>query len=346
VFVVNQERVKAGSEKRTYVQANRPTALKLFFENHVQNEDPDTVYVVLDPDFLFRLPFPEPGIEAVMPRRFVTQFYSLQDPIYYALNACREALNGTEKLADCDNLKNKIRSSYSKYYAGVPYLLLRQDWLLLLEYWIPLIGPVLLRYPGIESDMISWSIAAAVAGIEPAQQRTDLMATCMSSERADVETVMKKQVFLHLCQSYYVPETRQNSQLKVNAIQEIPYIVSRRGGWLDDQTHVFVFNKHWLKRSKLLESCTVPLLLGPPPLPASSSVSPYLAWHQSVLDEAIPMYNRAVIEFRLKYFSDKAECLLSSSETSKALILHENHRSRFGGGWNHVVDTGDDGPGR
>jgi hypothetical protein len=70
----------------------------------------------------------------------------------------------------------------------VPYLLLIQDWLKLLEVWIPLIAPVLIRYPGIESDMVSWAVAAKAVGLEGTREY-GFMATCMSSESASVSSM-------------------------------------------------------------------------------------------------------------------------------------------------------------
>ena len=333
-FVQSADQVDVTSktrDTRTYVQANRPTALQEYLRvMEAKGEDVTTVYIVLDPDFIFRKQYPEDAIEAVKDGTLVSHRYSLMDPASFAYPACMEAFNAT---LICDRIQ--YTKSFRSYHAGVPYMLTRNDWLKLLSYWIPLIGPVLLRYPGIESDMISWAIAAALAGLK-SDLRSNFMATCMSSERSSVE-VLNHQVFLHLCQSYYIPETRSGDQYKVNNVAELPHIVQRKS-WLRDVDYVFVFNKHWLKASNLLEDCAVPLLVLPPtvlPEPRVAQDSHFF-WFQAILSEALDAYNRAIVDYRENILKCPKQSL--GGDVKRGLILHERISKRFGGGWNHAID--------
>lgn len=338
-FVPSQDKVG----KKVYVQANRPFALLRYFSTLVPDEN-DTVYIVIDPDFIFRRALDESLLVNIKPGHYVSHSYTLLDPTSYAHQACIEAsalvFNSSviqpQMLKECERIKSL--KSFRKYYAGVPYMLVRNDWLKLLQYWIPLIGPVLERYPGIESDMISWSLAASLCDFQPHLQST-FMATCMSSESASAENVLEKQMFLHLCQAYYLPEIREGHQYHVNLVTELPYIFSPSiTKWFKDTKYAYVFNKHWLRRSLLLEDCGKPLLLNPPQLDAAQK-DPHYFWHRKVIEEAIYAYNRAIVEFRLKVLhcsKQDVELLLSSSK--QGLILHETHHDRFGGGWNHVID--------
>ncbi|KAH9259237.1 hypothetical protein BASA81_002280 [Batrachochytrium salamandrivorans] len=317
---------------RVYVQANRPTTLQRYLNDLLlldgSNYALNTVLVVLDPDFVFRKTLDDGLLFMVGPGRFLTQAYSLQDPNSYAMEACKEAALTAPHLPAhvCHELVG-LRS-YKEFHGGVPYMLEIKDWLKLLEWWIPLIGPVLKRYPGIESDMISWALAAKLAGLQ-GTRHIGFMATCMSSETLPV-SVLEQQTWLHLCQSYYLPETR-GGEFEVNPTSELEHIMSRAKP-KPEEKFMYVFNKHWLKSSRLLEDCTVPLLVGPPSLPNGITGSREL-WFQHVLQEAITAYNRAVVEFRAKYFS---HCQPSAS--TKGLILHEIHRSRYGGGWSHSIN--------
>ena len=333
-FFPSADQIEAGSGKKTYVQANRPTALRAYFNSaEIAAADPSTIYIVLDPDFVFRKRISDDVFDLVQIGSFLTQKYSLSNPSNYAYEACLEAFSmppGNVTSAakkKCEKIKD--HRSFDKFYGGVPYILLRNDWLKLLDYWIPLIGPVLQRYPGIESDMISWAIAAAGSGLT-GNFRKDFMATCMSSHHVAVE-VLSNQFFLHLCQSYYVGETR-DEHYRVNPKHELPYITS--GSWNPGETHIYVFNKHWLKRSHLLDSCNTPLLILPPPLSEKSASVPY-KWHHFVATEAVQAYNDAVVAFRKKYLSCSSG---NQRDASRGLVLHEIHRNRYNGGWNHAID--------
>lgn len=176
--------------------------------------------------------------------------------------------------------------------------------------------------------MISFAIAAKLSNVKPLLQH-NFMATCMSMESLPVPK-LDEQYFLHLCQSYYVPETRGDNY-QVNSASELHYIVSR--SWIHDE-YVFVFNKHWLHNSRLLEDCSVPLLVAPPPLPADKQLSPRHLWHQHVAEQAVDKYNRAIVAFRDKYLD---RCIGKSAEPNTGLILHEIHRNRYNGGWNHAI---------
>lgn len=316
---------------RVYVQANRPTTLQRYLNDLLLRGGGyalDTVLVVLDPDFVFRKTLDDGLLFMVGPGRFLTQAYSLQDPRLYAVEACKEAALAAPHLPAhlCHEL-DKVKS-FKEFHGGVPYMLEIRDWLKLLEWWIPLIGPVLKRYPGIESDMISWALAAKLAGLQ-GTRHIGFMATCMSSETLPV-SVLEQQTWLHLCQSYYLAETR-GGEFEVNPASELEHILSRAKPKPGVQ-FMYVFNKHWLKSSRLLEDCAVPLLVGPPSLPNGITGARDL-WFQHVLLEAVAAYNRAVLEFRAKYF---AHCQ-PAAPPGKGLILHEIHRSRYGGGWSHSI---------
>lgn len=311
--------------------------MKTYFTTFALHHDDNTAYIVLDPDFIFRKPIPDSYFDQLRPGFFVSQKYSLMDPASYAFAACVEGIserhNNETYAKEACSLIPDMPSFSNTFAAGVPYILIRKDWLKLLDYWIAMLGPVLLRYPGIESDMISWGLAAAAIGMK-SKLYTNFMATCMSHENASEEE-LNRQIFLHLCQSYAVPETRLGEQYLVNPLKELPYIVTPDKAEYQNSTYVFVFNKHWLKSSKLLKTCTVPLLIGPPNFVAPGPPSRRLVWHHTVATEAVNKINRAVVQYRYKYFPESKDCVLV--ENSLGLILHENHKNRFGGGWNHAI---------
>lgn len=137
VFVGGRESVQVGEKKRKYAQANRPQGLKEFFNmDHIASASQDTVYIVIDPDFIFLKPIPSSVTDQVRRGTMVSHKYNLANPRGYASQACVEALG---KSPDCKVLEKF--DAFHHFFAGVPYMLVREDWLRLLDYWIPLIGP-------------------------------------------------------------------------------------------------------------------------------------------------------------------------------------------------------------
>jgi len=302
---------------KTYVQVNRPRALLEFFNVHVKDAPADTIYIVIDPDFVFRRRVDDQVFAAVAPGTMVTQYYGLNTALFkqWAKRACTQA-GFTDECAAMDT----IRSS-EPFSVGVPYIMLRADWLNVLPVWLKFIPSTLRFYPGIESDMYAFVMASTLLQ-QRRVTRLDLMITCMWSERASLDD-LRASTFLHLCQDYSVAETR-GLPYRVNPTKEV-WSETRRARH-PNVTHAFVFNKHWLKTSKLQE-CGTPLLVEPPPI-VGEETDTQDRWHRFLAHEAVAAYNDAMRAFKGP-----------SCNTETRLIMHEMHRNTFGGRLNHVIDN-------
>jgi hypothetical protein len=379
----HHEIIKIPNKKATYVQMNRPHALQYFFNhiykgqqsinNHHHNDNDDEILIVIDPDFVFRKPLAPVEFAAIQPGLCIAGIYGLNTGSFFHWghrvlahqHLCKNdftLINKDELSSSLNNNNETLCKEMIKSYStrslsiGVPYVMLLSDWKRVLPTWIQLIPGGFHFYDGIESDMYTFALSL-VAHQFKIIPRNDFMATCMSSENSVHH--LRIQFFLHLCQSYEVPEIRKLPQLLVNPAHEVISSSSRvardRERWPSvNITHYFVFNKHWLKGFQFWQ-CTAPLLLPPPEEFAPDNVmlkdDDHTAWHRFVALEAIWAFNTALTEVRREITDAAATATgattsspptCSSSDLAIAnkglLIMHERHSKRFDGTLNHVVN--------
>lgn len=168
-----------------------------------------------------------------------------------------------------------------------------------------------------------------------------------------------KAPILHLCQRYYVRETREREEYRVTPLQEIKSqgsfsyeaFQARPSSERAADTYLYVFNKHWLKNACAL-CCDKDRewwqLLGPPLPPMvvhdqemaeiyGARGSRGYVWHETVVDEAVQAYNEAILDWL------RGDCPYLPTDPHalerKKLIMHEMHagRKEAPGKLNHVV---------
>eukprot|EP00516_Mucochytrium_quahogii_P007697 CAMPEP_0203756376 /NCGR_PEP_ID=MMETSP0098-20131031/9681_1 /ASSEMBLY_ACC=CAM_ASM_000208 /TAXON_ID=96639 /ORGANISM=" , Strain NY0313808BC1" /LENGTH=343 /DNA_ID=CAMNT_0050648243 /DNA_START=88 /DNA_END=1116 /DNA_ORIENTATION=- len=220
-----------------YVMFNRPTALVKFFQTEATADD--TVYGVLDPDFLFLNPIPSHLVDMVREKKAVAGYYGL-GPRWtkWGYELCMEKFPNRLDCAKYTTVDSSV--SRTSFEAGAPYLMLRSDWQELLPLWLTVMPPTYERYyNGMESDMYAYIIASFAIGLEHHLDRS-LMRTCM---RGDSTSVGPDNTFIHYCQRFTMYETR-GPKYQFNDVKEfLPH--ARPEKMLSKFT--FTFSKYWIQ---------------------------------------------------------------------------------------------------
>ena len=214
------------------------------------------------------------------------------------------------------------RTSRKKYEGGAAYVMKRSSWVRLIPAWLSLMPVVHEKYySGIESDMFAWMMASALLGIEY-NIRSDLMRTCMWSERD--ERIITDEIFIHYCQRYFVFETRtDNPKILVNHASEfLSGEDQSKAAANPELEHVFAFSKYWMQARRSQQwiiECEAPILVEPPDV-AASTLSKKMFNHYKVLKELVPAINNGLTAYKNIY------CAADKRNVKKRVILHESHK--------------------
>ncbi|GBG30384.1 Hydroxyproline O-arabinosyltransferase 3 [Hondaea fermentalgiana] len=302
-----------------YVMFNRPTALIKFFATQPTPED--TIYGVLDPDFVFLHTIPASTLAKVDHHEPVSAFYSLGSKwVSWGKEICESHVAGN--IGDCSTFGPRLRPlSQTIYEGGAPYFMSKSDWQELLPVWISVMPATHKFYAGIESDMYAYMISLVLLGMKQTLE-TNLMRTCMITKnvRMDDETV-----FVHYCQRYHVQETR-GGPYNVNNASEF----MRPGQYIEAVSrHTYSFSKYWMQargsQDWILE-CESPLLVEPPKLSniffANLREPSLQRKDYAVLRALVPAINDALAAFKSKVCPSQGRKI----NLARSMILHESHK--------------------
>jgi peptidyl serine alpha-galactosyltransferase len=256
-----------------------------FSSDNVQEDDKDSIIVLMDPDQIFMRKFENNNFtstdwffvkEKLGPRTSVSKGYPMGQLYGYGLQWKQKinmttVLNSIPKMAagkttPIDTMTND--RARAGYVVGPPYVAIASDMYQIVVTWSQFVIPVHDQYPHLLAEMFAYSLAAAHLLLHHQTATSFMVTDTHISHKGEGWKYVNDMPLSDVCTSHRTVRQEHINNHGMNAIQETPMHVSNTNGpWVFHYCQLYSIGPYFFGKRRIknqIQSCTSPILAEPP----------------------------------------------------------------------------------